>query len=90
MRKFKNVLAKMNEDMQTQVVSFVKESRLQLKKTNFNKFKLCIETIMEFNKSTNEEETNYKLINFKLTLINQFYDQRSPGPHLPVSHGRTL
>ena len=69
MRKFKNVLAKMNEDMQTQVIRFVKESRLQLKKTNFNKFKLSIETIMEFNKSTNEEESNYKLINFMKKTI---------------------
>jgi hypothetical protein len=69
MRKFKNVLAKMNEDMQTQVVSFVKENKTQLKKNHFNKFKSCVETIMEFNKSTNEEESNYKLINFMKKTI---------------------
>jgi len=69
LRKFKNVLAKMNDDMQTQVISFVKENKMQLKKTNFNKFKLCIETIMEFNKSINEEESHYKLINFMKKTI---------------------
>jgi hypothetical protein len=72
MRKLKNILAIMNKDMQEQVVSFVKENRNNLKNIHlnkFNKFKLCIETIMEFNKDAVEEKSNYKLVNFMKKTI---------------------
>ena len=69
MRKFKNILAKMNEDMQKEIIDFVKQNRKQLKKPVFKKFEECVKNIMSFSSETNKQDSNYKIINFmKKTL----------------------
>jgi hypothetical protein len=70
MRKFKNVLAKLNDDMQRQVIEFVAETGATIKGTIVNEFKECIKTIMQFKETgdnmflNKKDETGYKMINF--------------------------
>ena len=70
MRKFKNILAKLNEDMEKQVLEFVANSNVNIKDATLKKFRECLTTIMQFKETGDnlflgrKEETGYKMINF--------------------------
>jgi hypothetical protein len=69
MRQFKNLLAKLNEDMKRQVLDFVANTRSNLKSTLVRDFKECIESILTFEELNTRDETGYKMLNFmKKTL----------------------
>ena len=63
LRKFKNVLARLNEDMQRQIVEFVAESSASIKGALVRDFNKCIATLMQF-KGASAEETGYKMVHF--------------------------
>jgi len=68
MRKFKNVLARLNEDMEKQVVDFV--SNANIRGNALRNFKNCLTTIIQFKETGDnmflgaKDETGYKMINF--------------------------
>jgi hypothetical protein len=70
MRKFKNLLAKINEDMLMKITEFVGNFNANVKKTTMSDFKKCLETLLQFKETGNNlilgktEETGYKMINF--------------------------
>jgi hypothetical protein len=70
MRKFKNLLSKLNDDMLEQINNFVSNFNANVKKTNFTDFKTCLKTVLHFKETGNnlilqqKEETGYKMINF--------------------------
>ena len=70
MRKFKNILAKLNEDMEKQVLEFVENYSLNIKGVILRKFRECLTTITQFKETGDnlfmgrKEETGYKMINF--------------------------
>jgi hypothetical protein len=70
MRKFKNILAKLNEDMENQVMEFVGSSGVNMRGAVYKNFKQCLSTIMQFKETGDnlflgaKEETGYKMINF--------------------------
>jgi hypothetical protein len=72
MRKLKNLMAVLNEDMQKQIIGFVMEEGqlVNARKNNITTFKQCIDTIVEFKETGDDmflgktEETGYKMVNF--------------------------
>jgi len=68
MRKFKNVLARLNEDMEKQVGDFV--SNANIRGNALRNFKTCLSTIIQFKETGDnmflnaKDETGYKMINF--------------------------
>jgi hypothetical protein len=68
MRKFKNVLARLNEDMEKQVEDFV--SNANIRGNALRSFKNCLTTIIKFKETGDnmflgaKDETGYKMINF--------------------------
>jgi hypothetical protein len=70
LRKFKNVLAKLNEDMEKQVGEFIANSSVNIKGATLKKFRDCIGTIMQFKETGDnlfidrKDETGYKMCNF--------------------------
>jgi hypothetical protein len=70
MRKFKNILAKLNEDMENQVLEFVGTSGVNMRGAVYKNFKQCLTTIMQFKETGDnlflvaKQETGYKMINF--------------------------
>jgi hypothetical protein len=68
LRKFKNILAKLNDDMQKQITEFVGQANV--KDANLIKFNNCLNTIVQFKETGNnlilgkEAETGFKMINF--------------------------
>jgi hypothetical protein len=64
LRQFKNLLAKLNEDMQRQIIAFVADTRSSLKSTTLKEIKETIETILEFKETTTRDATGYKMVNF--------------------------
>ena len=70
LRKFKNILAHLNEEMQKEILTFIENSSTNIKGASFREFKQCIETISQFKEVGDDlffakkEETGYKMINF--------------------------
>ena len=70
MRTLKNMLAKMNKNMQDEIILFVKNNSSGMKTNIFRTFKESIETITDFKETGNNvllnksDETNFKMINF--------------------------
>jgi hypothetical protein len=64
MRQFKNLLASLNKDMQSQILEFVGGTGTTIKGTALKKFKQCIETIINFEQTGTKDETGYKMVNF--------------------------
>jgi len=59
----------MIEDMQKEIIDFVKQNRKQLKKPVFKKFEECVKNIMSFSSETTKPESIYNVVNFmKKTL----------------------
>jgi hypothetical protein len=70
MRKFKNILARLNEDMQKQIIEFIGNFNTNVKNVDLRDFKKCLETLMDFKETGNnmilqkKEETGYKMVQF--------------------------
>jgi hypothetical protein len=64
MRKFKNIVANLNEAMQGEITGFIGKFNTGVKKANLKKFKDCLATIIQFNGIAKETTTTYKMINF--------------------------
>jgi hypothetical protein len=70
MRKLKNLLPKLNNEMLLQITDFVKNFNTNMKKGKLQDFKNSLETILDFKKTGNNlilgenEETGYKMIQF--------------------------
>jgi hypothetical protein len=64
LRDFKNLLAKLNEDMKREIIEFVEDTRTTIKNTTLRDFKECIETIIDFKEDKTNEETGYRMLNF--------------------------
>jgi len=74
LRRFKNILSKLNDDMQEKIMEFISNFNTNIKNVNLKHFKECIETLFQFKEMTNsnkkthilseKEETAYKMINF--------------------------
>ena len=70
MRKFKNILAKLNEDMQKQLVEFVAGATKTIKETTLRDFNKCITSLVQFKETEdgegqkNKDETGRKMVHF--------------------------
>jgi len=64
LREFKNLLAKLNDDMKRQLIEFVTDTRTKLSRTTLKDFIECLETIVDFKPENTKEETEYKMVNF--------------------------
>jgi hypothetical protein len=76
LRRFKNILSNLNDDMQEKIMGFISNFNTNIKNVNLKQFKECIETLFQFKEMTNsnsnkkshilseKEETAYKMINF--------------------------
>lgn len=70
LRKFKNILAKLNDDMEQQITTFISNFKTNVKEKDFKAFKTCLQTITEFKETGKniilgaKEETGYKMIQF--------------------------
>ena len=70
MRHLKNILAKLNEDMQAQIIEFIADAGTKVSGASLKNFKSCMETIMQFKETGDDlflgkkEETGYKMLNF--------------------------
>jgi hypothetical protein len=70
MIRLKNLLPKLNADMQKQIIEFIETYDKTRKGQNVRKFKECLANIVEFKETGNnlilpqKDETGYKMINF--------------------------
>jgi hypothetical protein len=70
LRKFKNILANLNDDMLGQITTFIGNFNTNAKKNDLKAFQECLKTITQFKETGNnlilgsKEETGYKMINF--------------------------
>jgi hypothetical protein len=70
MRKLKNVLARLNEDMQANIIDFVKRTNPALRSNVLDQFQHGISTITQFKETGDDmfmkktDETCYKMIQF--------------------------
>jgi hypothetical protein len=75
LRRFRNILATLNEDMLGQITTFIKTYNTAASKDGLAKFQACLSTITEFKETGSnlilgkKEETGYKMLHFmKKTL----------------------